>query len=229
MIIVKKKEMSGYFFTSGHNMKIFYILLLILLIFTFSGELYKVNVDSEFGFFSVRSNESNYTTYLNETIYINVGDTIIWENAVASDTRIAIISDDHLWDENKSVLAWNTKTFSYTFNKTGTFRFHIKESTFYDFNKTDPGNVTIDEKYYRKRYQRIVVKGNVSSTSTNRNLYIFNIRPSRINNSIINHFTRVLTNSTGNNSEKNKILISRSVSEYKKFTIIEIIKSFFTN
>lgn len=141
------------------------VLLILAISFSSSGELYKVFVDKEFGFFAVRSNESYNISYDNRTLYINKGDIVEWENSVFTDERLWIISDNRLWNRSDGLISSNFKVFRYTFDKVGTYKVHIDGSTVYNF----PNNSIIQDKNiskatkiprgtrYQSTYQTIMV------------------------------------------------------------------------
>jgi hypothetical protein len=94
---------------------------------------YKVWIDSDRGFYQVRA--VNGTTYiplpsdfniLNFTI--SAGDKLEWINDDSYDFPITVVSNEGLWEERgANYLRWQDAQFEYTFNKTGTYTFSIKE------------------------------------------------------------------------------------------------------
>ncbi len=93
---------------------------------------YKVWIDSDRGFYLVRA--LNGTTYivlpssfdrLNFTIY--VGDKVRWINDDSYDFPLTLISNEGLWTGRTGLMRYNNTFFDYTFNKTGTYTFSIKE------------------------------------------------------------------------------------------------------
>lgn len=59
---------------------------------------------------------------------IKVGDKVRWVNDDSNDFPLTIISNEGLWEERgENYLRWQGDRFEYTFNKTGTFTFYIKE------------------------------------------------------------------------------------------------------
>lgn len=207
-------------------MKILIFLILLILIQPVSAETYRVFVDKEFGFFGVRSNNSTeIINYSDKTLYIDIGDKVEWQNFVASDERVTIISDNKLW--NETILGWNYKTYNYTFNKSGTYKFHIKENKIFQLpeNFTDPINTSIwfnNQVRIPIRIQTIVVGTGISS----------NIIPK--NNKIIaKNKVKTSTNTEVNDEEEyyhipeTTINIESKVSPYEKYTILEILKQMF--
>ena len=161
------------------NKFIFILLIIVIFSSTVEASTYRVYVDKEFGFFGVRENSTNFTDYSNHTLYINVGDKVEWENFVATDERVTLISDNKLWKESDAILGWNYKIFRYTFNKTGTYKIHIKENQIfrlpenYTINSTtriaedtvnnegngyDYGYVVDENHYYDYNYGKVVEK-----------------------------------------------------------------------
>jgi plastocyanin len=101
---------------------------------------YHSDIDQDYGFYRV----IDYTTgkpspYVNNTLTINVGDTVVWINDATPDEPLTIISKEGLWENRSAYLRWNYQRFSYIFNQSGTYDVHIKE-------------------YPREQHQIIVVK-----------------------------------------------------------------------
>ncbi len=112
-------------------------ILLLLLSFSVTGEIYRVYTDREFGFWAVRAeNTSNNSHFVNKTLSINTGDTIQFVNMDGNDDRINIISDNRLW-EGGATLSGTGKKFDFTFNSSGYFRFHIIERTHTELNASN--------------------------------------------------------------------------------------------
>lgn len=108
---------------------IFIVLLLIFSSFPAAGEVVVVFTDREFGFWAVRSYNINHTIdYTSRTLNINTGDSIEWMNMDNEGDRITIVSDNILWEGGK-VLGGIGKKFRFTFNSSGTYRFHTVENT----------------------------------------------------------------------------------------------------
>jgi plastocyanin len=89
---------------------------------------YNSDVDQDYGFYRV----IDYTThkpaqYVNNTLTINVGDTVVWINDANPDWPLTIISKEGLWGNRSAYLRWNYQRFSYTFNQSGTYQVYIKE------------------------------------------------------------------------------------------------------
>ncbi|MCX9025916.1 MAG: hypothetical protein OIN85_07475 [Candidatus Methanoperedens sp.] len=88
-----------------------------------------VFTDREFGFWGVRSFNINHTiNYTGKTLNINTGDSIEWMNMDNEGDRITIVSDNVLWEGGK-VLGGIGSKFRFTFNSSGTYRFHTVENT----------------------------------------------------------------------------------------------------
>ncbi len=104
-------------------------LLLIFSSFPAAGEVYVVFTDREFGFWAVRSYNINHTiNYTSRTLNINTGDSIEWMNMDNEGDRITIVSDNMLWEGGKTMGSIGSK-FRFTFNSSGTYRFHTVENT----------------------------------------------------------------------------------------------------
>ncbi len=89
--------------------------------------VYRVWVDDYYGFYQVRNIEPGNITfkYVNNTLNINAGDSVIWENQAYNNNELTIISEQSLWDSS-NVLRKN-QSFSYTFTQLGTYEIYIKE------------------------------------------------------------------------------------------------------
>lgn len=119
------------------------LVLLIFSSFPAAGEVYAVFTDREFGFWAVRSFNINHTiNYTGRTLNINTGDSIEWMNMDTEGERITIVSDNVLWEGGKTLGGIGDK-FRFTFNSSGTYRFHIAENTRVRLNASNySGNVT---------------------------------------------------------------------------------------
>lgn len=108
-------------------------LLTLLTVSTFfvvlvSATTYKTDVDQDYGFYRVISTDKNQSvSYINKTLNISVGDTIIWINDATPDWPLTIISNQGLWGDRDAYLRWNYQKFSYIFNKSGTYSISLKE------------------------------------------------------------------------------------------------------
>lgn len=101
---------------------------------------YRSSVDQDYGFYRVIDiTTHNPAKYENNTLTINIGDTVIWENDATPDEPLTIISEQGLWGNRSAYLRWNYQKFSYTFNQSGTYSVYIKE-------------------YPREKHQTIIVK-----------------------------------------------------------------------
>jgi len=133
------------------NKKIF-IILIILIIFTTQGELYRVYVDQDYGFYKV-SNLDNLTksiSYINKTLIIKSGDSVQWINYADPDEKLTI-----LVYKIPSNLGKEFVTIHPIIN--GTLRWNYQIFT-YKFNSVSKYDIIIDE--YPNLYQRIVVENN---------------------------------------------------------------------
>ncbi len=94
--------------------------------------MYRVWVDSDFGFYMIRAIKGN-TSYdlpagfniLNFTI--RIGDTVRWINDDSYDFPLTIVSNEGLWTGRAGLLRYQTERLDYTFNMTGTYTFSIGE------------------------------------------------------------------------------------------------------
>lgn len=112
--------------------------------------IYKSLVDQDYGFYRVTDITTHKPApYVNNTITIYVGDTVVWENDATPDEPLTIISEQKLWGNRSAYLRWNYQKFSYTFNQSGNYSVYISE-------------------YPRETHQKIIVKnipGTIDSTS----------------------------------------------------------------
>lgn len=101
---------------------------------------YRSSVDQDYGFYRVIDITTHMpASYENNTLTINIGDTVIWENDATPDEPLTIISEQGLWGNRSAYLRWNYQKFNYTFNQSGTYSVYIKE-------------------YPREKHQTIIVK-----------------------------------------------------------------------
>jgi plastocyanin len=121
--------------------------------------IYNSYVDLDDGFDRITVADSptfpHYPNYSNNILTINVSDTISWGNThtqdSTKDSRITLISQQELWNEKDSYLRWNTRTFSYRFEKPGVYDVYVKENAkFHQTIVVNPiydsfGNVKIQE------------------------------------------------------------------------------------
>lgn len=94
---------------------------------------YNSDVDLDNGFYGVTVRDAPtfphvYPNYTNNVLTLNVSDTVIWLNTDIKNLRITIISTQELWNEKDSYLKWNTRTFSYRFEKPGIYEVYVKEN-----------------------------------------------------------------------------------------------------
>lgn len=204
----------------------FIILVFLILIPTVSAETYRVFVDKEFGFFGVRSNNSTeLIDYSNKTLYIDIGDKVEWENFVASDERVTIISENKLWN-NTVTLGWNYKIYGYTFNKSGIYKFHLKENTIFrepeNFIGIINSTIWFDNQFRIPIKSQKIVVGSV----------IISANPTPKKNKIV---APNIHNTIPENTEEEEYEIVPEVTtkieikipKYEKYTILEILKSMF--
>ena len=105
------------------------ILVLVLLSFLFTGEIYHVYADREFGFWGVRSeNLSQDLNWTTRTLNIRTGDSVEWVNMDEEDDMVTVVSDNLLWENGTSLYGTGSK-FRFTFNSSGIYSFHIEENT----------------------------------------------------------------------------------------------------
>lgn len=94
--------------------------------------MYRVWIDSDYGFYMVRAIRGNSTydlpagfDILNFTIH--TGDSVRWINDDGYDFPLTVASNEGLWSGRTGLMRYQTERFDYTFNKTGTYTFSIKE------------------------------------------------------------------------------------------------------
>lgn len=145
------------------NRNVIIILILMLLSFSVTGELFRIYVDREFGFWAVRSdNISHILNFTDKTLNIRTGDTVIWENGDGEGDRVTVISNNRLWNDTGVILGRVNDQYRFTFNSSGTFRFYVKESSRTSFNISNQTNTLTkfyDEDTERWYYQK--AKGKV--------------------------------------------------------------------
>ncbi|MCZ7399950.1 MAG: hypothetical protein O8C62_09820 [Candidatus Methanoperedens sp.] len=94
--------------------------------------MYRVWVDSDFGFYRARAIRGN-SSYdlplgfdkLNFTIH--AGDSVRWINDDSYDFPLTVVSNEGLWSGRTGLMRYQTERFDYTFNRTGTYTFSIRE------------------------------------------------------------------------------------------------------
>ena len=87
---------------------------------------YKVYVDDSYGFRRViETTFKKEVDYKNLTLTINAGDTVEWVND--NDYKLTLISDQGLWTPGEIRAILIDRGFNYTFSKSGTYTFRIKE------------------------------------------------------------------------------------------------------
>lgn len=107
---------------------------LIFFISGVSATTYKSDVDNYYGFYRIIAVDSDTNTssskmpsYVNKTLNISVGDTIIWINDADPDEPLTIMSTEGLWGNRSAYLRWNYQRFNYTFTEPGTYNVYIRE------------------------------------------------------------------------------------------------------
>jgi hypothetical protein len=94
--------------------------------------MYRIWVDSDYGFYTVRALRDNSSydlppgfDILNFTI--RMGDSVRWINDDSYDYPLTIVSNEGLWSGRTGLMRYQTERFDYTFNRTGTYTFSIRE------------------------------------------------------------------------------------------------------
>lgn len=152
--------------------KLLLVMLIILISFSSTGEIYKVYIDREFGFWAVRdvTNVSNHIDYKDRVIGINTGDIVIWENADVYDGRVTIVSDNLLWGQQGITLPFG-RQHRLTFNSSGTFKFHIVENSRTTLNET-----TTTEYYYEDPETGEELSYNITTSGPTTKYFPFHIQ-----------------------------------------------------
>lgn len=237
--------------------KVSFMILLFVLSFSFTGEIYRVYVDREFGFWAVRSHDINQTVeYKGRTLNIQTGDTVEWENNDYSGNRITIISDNLLWEGGKS-LGGSGSIFRFTFNSSNAYRFHIAERSRFVANITEENVSTYDEDediwtnttvikpyeitYFNPQYQTIVVTGQQVGNGTSpikRSIPIStDTTPvpisEGIDETILSYSEIVIKSATPIPTTKPTVTITpiptpAPMESYQEFTLYEIMKKWYT-
>lgn len=93
---------------------------------------YRVWIDTDYGFYRVRAIKGNTSMQLPSdfdilNFTINLGDRVRWINDDGYDFPLTVVSNEGLWTDREGYLRWQGERFEYTFNKTGTYTFSIKE------------------------------------------------------------------------------------------------------
>jgi hypothetical protein len=94
--------------------------------------MYRIWVDSDYGFYTVRALRGNSSydlppgfDVLNFTI--RMGDSARWINDDSYDFPLTVVSNEGLWSGRTGLMRYQTEVFDYTFNRTGTYTFSIRE------------------------------------------------------------------------------------------------------
>lgn len=93
---------------------------------------YRVWIDSDLGFYRLRAIKGNSSFRLPSdfnilNFSIKVGDTVRWMNDDSYDFPMTITSDEGLWTGRTGLMRYQGERFEYTFNRTGTYSFSIRE------------------------------------------------------------------------------------------------------
>jgi hypothetical protein len=93
---------------------------------------YIVWIDSDLGFYRVRAVKGNTSVRLPVDLdilnfSIHVGDKIRWMNDDSYDFPLTLVSNEGLWTGRAGLMRYQGERVEYTFNKTGTYTFSIKE------------------------------------------------------------------------------------------------------
>lgn len=104
---------------------------------------YIVYIDSDLGFYRMRAAKGNTSVQLppdlpilNFSIY--VGDTVRWMNDDSYDFPLTLVSNEGLWTGRAGLMRYQGERVTYTFNKTGTYTFSIKE-----YLRIEPQKITV--------------------------------------------------------------------------------------
>ncbi|VVB86329.1 Uncharacterised protein [uncultured archaeon] len=104
---------------------------------------YIVWIDSDFGFYRMRAVRGNTSIQLpsdfpilNFSIY--VGDKVRWMNDDSYDFPLTLVSNEGLWTGRAGLMRYQGERVVYTFNKTGTYTFSIKE-----YPHIEPQKITV--------------------------------------------------------------------------------------
>jgi hypothetical protein len=94
--------------------------------------MYRVWIDSDYGFYRVRAIMGNSTLDLPSdfdvlNFTIKVGDSVRWINDDSYDFPLTIVSNEGLWTGRTGLMRYQTERVEYMFNKTGTYTFSIEE------------------------------------------------------------------------------------------------------
>lgn len=94
--------------------------------------MYRVWMDSDFGFYRVRAIKGNASYRLPSdfdalNFTINAGDSVRWINDDSYDFPMTVASNEGLWTGRTGLTRYQTERFEYRFNKTGTYTFSIGE------------------------------------------------------------------------------------------------------
>ncbi|VVB96352.1 Uncharacterised protein [uncultured archaeon] len=93
---------------------------------------YRVWIDSDLGFYRVRAIRGNSSFELPSdfnilNFSIKAMDMVRWMNDDSYDFPMTITSDEGLWTGRTGLMRYQGERFEYTFNRTGTYSFSIRE------------------------------------------------------------------------------------------------------
>ncbi len=94
--------------------------------------MYRVWVDSDYGFYRARAIRGNSSYHLSLgfnilNFTIHAGDSVRWINDDSYDFPLTVVSNEGLWSGRTGLMRYQTERFDYTFNRTGTYTFSIRE------------------------------------------------------------------------------------------------------
>lgn len=94
--------------------------------------MYRIWIDSDYGFYRARAIRGNSSYNLSPrfnilNFTIRAGDSIRWINDDSYDFPLSVVSNEGLWSGRMGLMRYQTERFEYMFNKTGTYTFSIKE------------------------------------------------------------------------------------------------------
>lgn len=94
--------------------------------------MYRIWVDSDFGFYRIRAIRGNSSYELPAgfnilNFSIHTGDSVRWINDDSYDFPLTVVSNEGLWSGRTGLMRYQTERFDYTFNRTGTYTFSIRE------------------------------------------------------------------------------------------------------
>ena len=88
-------------------------------------KLYISDVD-EYGFSRVLVSNGS-SSYKNNILTINSGDTVKWVSVTDNNYYLTVVSKEGLWNNSTSMMKYRFRFFNYTFNQSGEYEVYIKE------------------------------------------------------------------------------------------------------